>query len=125
MATPSGIVASPAGGFYVSSVFTGVINEYDRRGTFVRTILQPPAGEKLGPKPYSTGTPLGMGIAPDGTIYYADIGIVIGPSGVGPGSKTGTERRITFRGGKPNPPRDDGDAASTIPDGIGIFVPPN
>ena len=125
MLTPSGIVASPAGGFYVSSVFTGVINEYDRRGRFVRTILQPPAGETLGSKPFSTGTPLGIGIAPDGTIYYADIGIVIepraasvparrpAPSGASRSPTASRTRRRRWR------------AASTIPDGIGIFVPPN
>ncbi len=122
MLTPSGIVATPAGGYYVSSVFTGVINEYDRGGKFVRTILQPPAGDKLGAKPYSTGTPLGLGISPDGTIYYADIGIVVDPkSGVGPGSKTGTERRITFTSGKPNPPETMARGLD-YPDGIGILV---
>jgi hypothetical protein len=121
--TPSGIAASPAGGYYVSSVFTGVINEYDRTGAFVRTILQPPPGESIGAKPYSTGTPLGIGISPDGTIYYADIGLVI-DKGVGPGSKTGTERRITFTDGKPNPPEVMAQGLD-YPDGIGIFVPPS
>lgn len=125
MLTPSGIVTSPAGGFYVSSVFTGVINEYDRRGRFVRTILQPPAGESIGAKPYSTGTPLGIGIAPDGTLYYADIGVVVDPkNGVGPGSKTGSVRRITFNSGKPNPPETMARGLD-YPDGIGIFVPPS
>ncbi len=123
MLTPSGIVASPAGGYYVSSVFTGVIDEYDHGGRFVRTILQPPAGEKLGTKPDATGTPLGLGTSPDGTLYYADIGIVIDPkSGVGPGSKTGTERRITFTSGKPNPPETMAHGLD-YPDGLGIFVP--
>ncbi len=125
MITPSGIVASPHGGLYVSSVFTGVINEYDRRGRFVRSILQPAPDAKLGTKPYPTGTPLGMGIAPDGTLYYADIGVVIDPkNGVGPGSKTGTERRITFHDGNPDPPETMARGLD-YPDGIGILVPRN
>ena len=124
MITPAGIVASPAGGYYVSSVFTGVINEYDGKGQFVRTILQPPAGAKFGAKPFPTGTPLGMGIAPDGTIYYADIGIVADKNGVGPGSKTGSVRRIAFHDGKPDPP-DVMARGLDYPDGIGIFVPPS
>ena len=56
LVSPNAIVATGHdGSWYVSSVFTGVINEYDADGTFVRTVLQPPAGEGPGPKPFSTG----------------------------------------------------------------------
>jgi hypothetical protein len=129
LSTPNAIVPAPAPsgggkhGWYVSSVFTGVINEYDASGAFVRNILQPPAGETLGAKPFSTGTPLGLGIAPNGTIYYADIGIVVSADGIGPGDGTGHVRRITFKDGEPQPPEI---MASDLafPDGIGIFVVP-
>ena len=128
LGTPNAIVPAPAAGlkqtgWYVSSVFTGVINEYDKAGTFVRTILEPPAGETLGAEPYSTGTPLGLGIAPDGTLYYADIGIVVSAKGIGPGPGTGKVRRITFVDGKPQAPETMASGLA-FPDGIGIFVPP-
>ncbi|HEY7135273.1 MAG TPA: hypothetical protein VIB48_09415 [Acidimicrobiia bacterium] len=121
-ATPNAIVASGHGTFYVSSVFTGTIAEYDRRGTFLRTILAPPAGDMLGAKPYSTGTPLGIGVGPDGSIYYADIGIVISSGGIGPGNDTGTVRRIRFVHGVPQAPQTM-DTALAFPDGIGILTP--
>jgi len=134
LATPNAIVPAPApgskqgtgskqGGWYVSSVFTGVINEYDLQGAFVRTILQPPAGETLGAEPFSTGTPLGLGIGPDGTLYFADIGIVVSAKGIGPGQGTGKVRRITFIDGEPQAPET---MASSLafPDGIGVFMPP-
>jgi sugar lactone lactonase YvrE len=120
--TPNAIVPSPDGGWYVSSVFTGVINEYDHAGAFARTILQPPAGETLGAKPFSTGTPLGLGIGPDGTLYYADIGIVVSSKGIGPGSGTGNVRRITFEDGEPQAPETMASGLA-FPDGIGVFVP--
>ena len=122
IATAAGIARGPGGNLFVSSVFNGVIAEFTPDGTFVRHVLQPPAGEALGEEPYSTGTPLGIGVASDGTLYYADIGIVITADGIGPGSGTGTVRRIRFLDGEPQPPEtlDDGLA---FPDGIGIYEP--
>ena len=93
VSTPIAVMGSPDGTFFVSSVITGVIAEYDADGAFIRTVLEPPAGEQLGAEPFSTGTPFGLGFGPDGTLYYADIGIVIG-DGIGPGPETGTVRRI-------------------------------
>ena len=62
LAAPIAIVRAPKNDFYVSSVISGVINEYDANGGFVRTILQPPAGETL----------MGGGLAfPDGIGVYA------------------------------------------------------
>lgn len=119
--TPSAIVRAPNGYLYVSSVFSGFINEYDADGTFRRTVLQPPTGEALGEKPYSTGTPFGLGVGPDGTLYYADIGIVISPDGVGPGDE-GTLRRLQFVKGEPQAPETMGTGLA-FPDGIGVYVP--
>jgi len=120
LATPNAIVRRPGGGFYVSSVLNGVIAQYDDNGTYVRTILSPPMGETLGPKPFSTGTPLGIGVDEAGTIFYADIGIVVSAGGIGPGDNTGTVRRIRFRNGRPRPPVTMATGLA-FPDGIGII----
>ena len=122
--SPAGIAPAPDGGYYLSSVITGIINEYDPDWGFVRTILAPPAGEAIGADTsLSTGTPLGIGVTPDGTIYYADIGIVNDPEdGFGPGDGTGTVRRIRFVDGEPQPPETIGEGKA-FPDGIGVYVP--
>jgi hypothetical protein len=121
LAAPIAIVRAPKNNFYVSSVISGVINEYDANGGFVRTILQPPAGETLGETTFSTGTPLGLGVGPDGTLYYADIGITITSEGIGPGPE-GTVRRIRFVNGQPQPPETMGGGLA-FPDGIGVYAP--
>jgi hypothetical protein len=122
LATPAGLADAPDDGFYVSSVFSGVINEYGPDGAFRRTILAPPAGESLGAEPYSTGTPLGIGVDSEGTLYYADIGIVVSDGGVGPGDSTGTVRRIRFVKGEPQAPEIMA-ADLAFPDGIGVWSP--
>lgn len=118
--TPNAVAPAPGGGFYVSSVINGVIAEYDRDGAFVRRILEPPAGETLGPAPFSTGTPLGIAVDAAGTLYYADIGIVVTSTSVGPGRRTGTFRRIEFVDGMPRPPVTM-NAELAFPDGVGIL----
>jgi hypothetical protein len=122
LATPNAIARSPKNGhLFVSSVFNGVINEYEADGTFVRTVLSHPPEEILGEESYSTGTPLGLGVGPDGTLYYADIAIVISDSGIGPGPD-GKVRRIRFRNGEPLPPETMGEGLA-FPDGIGVYTP--
>jgi hypothetical protein len=123
LTTPAGIAAAPDGGVYISSVIAGIINEYGPDGVFRRTVLHPPAGEQLGERPYSTGTPLGLGTDRDGTLYYADIGIVITPGELpGPGPAAGTVRRIRFVDGIPQPPEVMADGLA-FPDGIGVLEP--
>ena len=124
LATPNAVIRRPGGGFYVSSVINGVIAQYDANGTYVRTILSPPAGETVGATPLSTGTPLGIGVDSTGTIFYADIGIEVSADGIGPGDKVGTVRRIGFKNGKPLPPVTMATGLA-FPDGIGIFEPTN
>ncbi len=120
LGTPNAIVAKADGdGFYVSSVFTGIINEYDADGGFVRTILAPPEGAVLGEQSFATGTPLGLGIDSRGTLYFADIGITVTPEGIGPGPE-GSVRRIRFVDGEPRPPEVMGDGLA-FPDGIGVL----
>jgi len=122
--SPAGIALSPTGGFYLSSVITGIINEYDVDWGFVRTVLAPPAGAAIGADTsLPTGTPLGIGVTPDGTIYYADIGIVNDPeNGFGPGDGTGTFRRITFVDGEPQAPETLAGGLA-FPDGVGVYAP--
>lgn len=120
--TPNAIVPAPDGGWYVSSVINGVINEFDADGALVRTILEPAEGEVIGADPYETGTPLGLAVGPDGTLYYADIGIVIDGANVGPGDGTGTVRRIRFVDGEPQAPETMAEGLA-FPDGMGVFVP--
>jgi hypothetical protein len=117
--TPAGVVVKPGGGFYVSSVLNGVIAEYDANGHFVRKVLAP-AHPGL---PIATGSPLGIGLASDGTIYFADIGLVIGSGGIGPGNHTGSVRRIRFVDGQPQPP-EKMDSGLNFPDGIGVLELP-
>ncbi len=125
LATPNAIAKAPNGHLFVTSVFNGVIAEFTADGTFIRDVLKPPAGETLGEKPFSTGTPLGVGVGPDGSVFFADIGIVATSEGIGPGRGTGKVRRIAFdASGKPQPPEImDSDLA--FPDGIGIWVAPS
>ena len=122
-ATPSGIAGAKNGHFFVASVISGIINEYDANWQYVQTVLKPPAGDRITTtSTYSTGTPLGITVDDDGTLYYADIGIVIRPGGPGPGNHTGSLRRITFTNGVPNPPETLADNLQ-FPDGLGIWLP--
>ncbi len=122
-ATPNAVTGAPDGGFYVSSAFTGTLAEYDAGGRFVRTLVQPPAGEQLGDAPLSTGTPMGIGVDPTtGDVYWADIAIGI-TDGVGPLDGAGTLRRTTFDDAGNPQPADVMDEGLDFPDGIGIYVP--
>lgn len=122
LVSPSGIVGTPGGHFYVSSVITGVINEYDADWKFVRTVLSPPAGESIGATTYSTGTPLGLALGRDGTLYYADIGIVFNGSSFGPGRRNGSVRRIVFTDGEPGAPETIA-TGLLFPDALGLWPP--
>jgi hypothetical protein len=108
-------------GWFASSVISGVINQYDPEGAFVRRVLAPPPGEELGVESFSTGTPLGLAVGPDGQLYYADIGVVFDGE-FGPGESTGSIRRIDVTTDDVGPPEtlDDGLA---FPDAVSIYVP--
>jgi hypothetical protein len=124
LSTPSGITGGPNRHFYVASVISGVINEYDANWQYVQTVLRPPAGDRISTtSTYSTGTPLGLTVDADGTLYYADIGIIIRSGGPGPGDHLGTLRRITFNDDhSPNPPETIADNLQ-FPDGVGLWTP--
>lgn len=77
--TPSAIVASGNGSWYVSSVFDGNIAEYSADGLFQRYVVGAgPLGQVSGALglPDAIGTPYGLGVTPDGAIWYADIGVI-------------------------------------------------
>jgi hypothetical protein len=116
------VVPAGNGNFYVSSPRTGVIAEVSRLGLLVRRVLTPPTGEELGRRPFSTGTPLGLGVAPGGTLYYADPGLVVRNGTIVAGLRAGTVRRITFTNGVPQRP-EVVDSGLEAPDGIGIWIP--
>ncbi len=136
LATPTGIVRAPNGNWYVSSVFTGVIAEYDQDGNFVRRILEPEDDD--GQLPLLTGHPQGLAVDCAGSVYYGDLALVISGGSeltfggamtvgspentlrdIGPGPN-GTVRRITFDiAGVPRAPELIKDGLA-FPDGVTI-----
>jgi sugar lactone lactonase YvrE len=114
-ATFSGLAFAANGNLYAASVATGRIYEYDPNGELVRRILTPP--ERL--PPFSTGSPQGLAVDSEGNVYYADLDLVWGLGGVGPGPD-GKIRRIRFdASGEPLPPETLLDGLP-FPDGVGI-----
>jgi hypothetical protein len=124
LATPTGVTGDPTGNLYVSSATTGVINQYDANGTFVRTLLRPPAGTGLGAVPLPGGSPLGLAIDPAGALFYADVGLVVTAPGATPTAApgAGSVRRLVFQDGGVLPPETVADGLDA-PDGLGIVVP--
>jgi hypothetical protein len=118
--TPNAVAPSGHDTIYVSSVFNGVIAEYDFSGEFLRRVLEPPAGETLGPVPFTTGTPMGIAVDRSGRIFYADLGIRVSESGIGPGRLAGSYRVIEFIDGKPQAPKTLASGLA-FPDGAGVM----
>lgn len=118
IATPSAVVQTARGTFYVSSVLNGVIAEYDADGHFIGRVLSRPSGDTM--PPFTTGTPFGIGLDSNGTLYYADIGLEGTLPNVGPGRDRGTVRRIRFENGQPLAP-ETMDTGLNFPDGIGVL----
>lgn len=125
LVSPNGVVGSDADDIlFVSSIFNGVIAEFDREGTFRRLVLEPAADDVLGAEPYLTGTPLGLALGDGGTLYFADLGLVVAEGELpGPGPGKGSVRRIVFVEGEPQPP-DVLAEGLTFPDGLGLWSPP-
>lgn len=111
--TPIGIVRAPNGNWYVSSVFIPTaIREYDANGAFVRVIAE---GDDI-------GTPAGLAVDAEGTLYYADLGIVAREGELpGPEAGRGTVRRITFdAAGNPSAPEIIGQGLD-YPDAVAVL----
>jgi hypothetical protein len=116
--TPNALAVDADGNFYVSSAFTGTISRYRPDGTFLDTVVAPPAGAVLSETVRPSGSPFGLAITDDGTIYWADLGLGISEGDVGPLDGGGTVRRSSTSGGTALM-----DEGLDFPDGIGIFEP--
>jgi len=86
LSEPSGLAAAPDGGYFVSDRASGTIRYVSSDGIITRYagIPQEPPGEIVDPgasfaesKPPATsvylGIPLGLGLGPDGSVYFADL----------------------------------------------------
>jgi sugar lactone lactonase YvrE len=118
--TPNALAVDGDGNFYVSSAFTGTIARYGPDGAFLDTIVTPAPGDDLGAEPRAGGAPFGLQVLDDGTIYWADLGLVANADGVGPLDGTGTVRRYDPGTGQASTVIDEG---LDFPDGIGVFRP--
>lgn len=117
LVTYSGLAIAPSGHLYAASVATGRIGEFDADGRFVRLVLD--AGRWL--PPFPTGSPQGLAVGPDGTLYYADLGLVWTGASLRPGPE-GRVWRIRFdAAGAPQPP-ELVIGGLEYPDGLGILA---
>jgi sugar lactone lactonase YvrE len=114
--TYSGLALAPNGNLYVASVATGRIAEFDLDGELVRMLLEPP--EAL--PPFSTGYPQGLAVDARGTLYYADLDLVLDGFAVDAGAD-GKVWRIAFDAeGAPQPP-ELVVRGLAFPDGLGVL----
>jgi hypothetical protein len=118
IANPAGLVRKPDGNWYLSSVFTGIIAEYDSEGNFLHRVLEPEEGDDT--LPLDVGHPQALALDCAGNLYYADLALVNVGGEIGPGPG-GTVRRITFDlaglGHEPEIVKDN----LAFPDGLGII----
>jgi hypothetical protein len=120
VAITNGVAGTPAGTFFVSSVIGGIVAEYDGDGNFLRRVLEPLPGETIGSEPLTNGSPLGVASDSDGTLYYADLGLVVSADGIGPRSGAGSVRRVRSEDGVAQPPETIA-GGLTFPDALGVL----
>jgi outer membrane protein assembly factor BamB len=114
--TFTGLAMAPNGNLYAASIVTGEIHEYDPDGNLVRKILDPPGAVP----PFATGTPQGLTVGPDGTVYYADLDLIGTFPDLGPGAD-GKVWQIRFDSlGDPMAPEIIRGGLA-FPDGLGII----
>ncbi|MFQ5512886.1 MAG: PQQ-binding-like beta-propeller repeat protein [Myxococcota bacterium] len=116
LSTYTGLALAPNGHLYAAEVITGRIGEYDLDGNLVRMLVEP--NESL--PPISTGTPQGITVGGDGTLYYADLDLVGTFPALGPGPD-GKVWRVRFdASGNPSPPEVIRSGLA-FPDGVSIL----
>ncbi len=118
MFTFSGIANAPNGNLYVASVLTGRIAEYDLDGRLVRFLVDHPLPLFELPTPF--GSPQGLAVGRDGSLYYADLDLVGTLPDVGPGPN-GKVWRIRFdASGEPTAPEIVREGLA-FPDGVAVL----
>jgi hypothetical protein len=117
--TPSSVVISPDGTLYVSSVFSGTVSEFTKDGEWIRDLYPlSPVTPFTGP---TGNTPFGMAVTADGSLWIADLGIVLAEPGPGLGSLI----RVRFdRARDPVLPAETVQDGLTFPDGLGVYTAP-
>jgi len=116
-----GLAAGPDGSFFVSRSAAGVIAQFDARGRFLRRIVEPSGGAVLGAEPFSTGSPSGLAFTPDGSLFYADLGLVAAPT-LRPKLGAGSVRRVRISGESVGAPELVGGGLD-YPDVVSWFAP--
>ena len=116
--TPSAVVISPDDTLYVSSVFSGSVSEFTKGGRWVRDIYPvSPVTPFTGP---TTQTPYGLAVTRDGSLWIADLGILLDS----PASGQGSVIRVRFDAdGNPAPGGETVRDGLTFPDGLGVYTP--
>jgi hypothetical protein len=117
--TPSSVVVSPDGTLYVASVFSGTVSEFTKAGTWLRDIYPlSPVTPFTGP---TSNTPFGLAVTADGSLWIADLGIVLAQPGPGLGSLI----RVRFSETRsPILPAETVQDGLTFPDGLGVYTAP-
>jgi hypothetical protein len=116
-----GMTAAPDGSFFVSRSAAGVVAQFDAQGRFVRRIVEPPAGAVLGAEPFPGGSPSGLAFAADGSLFYADLGLVAAPA-LRPKLGAGSVRRVRLSSGSVGAPELVGGGLD-YPDVVSFFAP--
>ena len=118
MFTFSGVANAPNGNLYVASVLTGRIAEYDLDGRLVRFLVDHPLPLFQLPTPF--GSPQGLAVGRDGSLYYADLDLQGVLPDVGPGPD-GKVWRVRFdANGEPQAP-EVVRAGLAFPDGVAVL----
>lgn len=116
--TPSAVAIGPKGTLYVSSVFSGVVSEFDTKGAWIRDVY--PLSPLTVPTGPTGNTPFGLTFASDGSLWIADLGIVLNDAADGQGSVI----RVKFdASGAPTPLGQTVAMGLNFPDGLGVYTP--
>jgi streptogramin lyase len=115
--TPSSVVITPQGTLYVSSVFTGIVSEFTRAGTWLRDVF--PLSPVAPVVPPVGRTPYGLAVTSDGSLWIANLGIVVDQ----PAPNAGSVIRVRFTNGQPAPMGDTMRSNLNFPDGLGVYNP--